>query len=100
VTSGGGLLAELPKLFDLLGGDSWTVYRFLTQPKFRSSEFALGPKPVFRINSNYLFGVEPQPFGWVQHQPELEDHTALSALQRGKVSQVLAAAENASSRFS
>jgi hypothetical protein len=41
VTSDGGFLPELPWLFDLLGGDSWTVYRFLTQPKFRSSEFAL-----------------------------------------------------------
>jgi hypothetical protein len=26
-----GLLPELPRLFDLFGGDSWTVYRFLTQ---------------------------------------------------------------------
>jgi len=31
VTSNGGLLPELPRLFDLLGGDSWTVYRFLNQ---------------------------------------------------------------------
>jgi hypothetical protein len=31
VTSNGSLLQELPKLFDVLGGDSWTVYRFLTQ---------------------------------------------------------------------
>jgi hypothetical protein len=31
VTSNGGLPPELPKLFDLLGGDSWTAYRFLTQ---------------------------------------------------------------------
>jgi hypothetical protein len=52
-------LPEHPKLFDLLGGDPWTIYPFLIQPKFRRSEFALGPKPVFRINSNYLFGVEP-----------------------------------------
>jgi hypothetical protein len=27
----GGLLPELPRLFDLLGGDSWTAYRFLIQ---------------------------------------------------------------------
>ena len=31
VTSNGGLLPELPRLFDWLGGDSWTVYRFLNQ---------------------------------------------------------------------
>jgi hypothetical protein len=31
VTSHGGLLPQIPDLFDLLGGDSWTVYRFLTQ---------------------------------------------------------------------
>jgi hypothetical protein len=31
VTSNGGLPPELPKLFDLLGGDSWTVHRFLTR---------------------------------------------------------------------
>ena len=31
VTSNGGLLPDLPRIFDLLGGDSWTVYRFLTQ---------------------------------------------------------------------
>jgi hypothetical protein len=65
VTSKRGLLPELPKFFDLLGGDSWTVYRFLTQL-----------------------------------HPELEGDTALSALQRGKISRVLAAAENASSRVS
>ena len=41
VTSNGGLIPELPRHFDLLGGDCWTVYRFLTQPKFRFSEFAL-----------------------------------------------------------
>src|SRR4029077_14657066 len=64
-TSNGGLLPELPKLFDLLGGDSWSVYRFL-----------------------------------IQHHPELEGDTALSALQRSKVSRVLAPAENAGSRFS
>jgi hypothetical protein len=29
VSSDGGLLPELPRIFDLLGGDSWTVYRFL-----------------------------------------------------------------------
>jgi hypothetical protein len=57
VTPNGKLLPDLPQLFDLLGGDSWTVYRFLTQ-----------------------------------HHPELEGDTALSALQRGKVSRVLAAA--------
>jgi hypothetical protein len=53
------------RLFDVLGDDSWTVYRFLTQ-----------------------------------HHPELEGDTALSALQRSKVSRVLAAAEIASSRRS
>jgi hypothetical protein len=31
VTSDGGLLPELPKLFKLLGGNPWTVYRFLLQ---------------------------------------------------------------------
>jgi hypothetical protein len=31
VTSDGGLLPELPRLFEVLGGESWTVYRFLTQ---------------------------------------------------------------------
>jgi hypothetical protein len=65
LTSNGGLSPELPKLFDLLGGDSWTVYRFLTQD-----------------------------------HPELEGDTALSALQRGEISRVLVAAENAGSRFS
>jgi hypothetical protein len=65
VTSNGGLLPGLPQLFNLLGGDSWTVYRFL-----------------------------------IQHHPELEDATALSALQRGKVDKVLAAAENTAGAFS
>jgi hypothetical protein len=31
VTPNGKLLPGLPKLFKLLGGDSWTVYRFLIQ---------------------------------------------------------------------
>jgi hypothetical protein len=31
VTSDGDLLPDLPRLFELLGGESWTVYRFLTQ---------------------------------------------------------------------
>lgn len=31
VNANGALLPELPQLFDRLGGDSWTVYRFLTQ---------------------------------------------------------------------
>jgi hypothetical protein len=31
VTSDGQLLPELPKLFELLGGNPWTVYRFLLQ---------------------------------------------------------------------
>jgi nucleoid DNA-binding protein len=65
VTSDGGLLPELPRLFEVLGGESWTVYRFLTQ-----------------------------------HHPELEGDTALSALQRGKVEKVLAAAENTAGAFS
>jgi hypothetical protein len=65
VSSDGGLLPELPRFFDLLGGDSWTVYRFLNQ-----------------------------------HHSELEGDIALSALQRGKVSQVLAAAENTAGAFS
>jgi hypothetical protein len=30
-TSDGGLSPEFPRLFDVLGGDSWTVYRFLNQ---------------------------------------------------------------------
>jgi hypothetical protein len=65
VTSDGGLLPDLPRLFDLLGGDSWTVYRFLTQ-----------------------------------HHPELDGDTALSTLQRGNVSPVLAAAENTAGALS
>ena len=65
VTSDGGLLPGLPQIFDVLGGDSWTVYRFLTQ-----------------------------------HHPELDGDTALSALQRGKVDKVLAAAENTAGAFS
>lgn len=65
VSPDGALLPELPRLFDLLGGDPWTVYRFLRQ-----------------------------------HHPELEGGTALSALQRGKVSKVLAAAENTAGAFS
>lgn len=65
VTPNGALLPELPRLFDLLGGDSWVVYRFLTQ----------------------------------QH-PELDGDTAISALQRGKISQVLTAAENTAGSFS
>lgn len=59
VTPNGKLLPDLPQVFKLLGGDSWTVYRFL-----------------------------------IQHHPELEGDTALSALLRGKVEKVLAAAEN------
>jgi hypothetical protein len=31
VTSNGKLLSDLPQLFKVLGGDSWTVYRFLIQ---------------------------------------------------------------------
>lgn len=31
VTFNGVLLPELPELFDVRGGDSWTVYRFLTE---------------------------------------------------------------------
>jgi hypothetical protein len=65
VTSDGGLLPELPRLFEVLGGESWTIYRFLTQ-----------------------------------HHPELEGDTALSALQRGKVEEVLAAAGNIAGAFS
>jgi nucleoid DNA-binding protein len=65
VTTDGALLPELPRLFEALGGESWTVYRFLTQ-----------------------------------HHPELEGDTALSALQRGKVEKVLAAAENTAGAFS
>ena len=65
VTSDGGLLPELPRLFEVLGGESWTVYRFLTQ-----------------------------------HHPELEGDTALSALHRGKVEKVLAAAGNTAGAFS
>lgn len=64
-TSDGGLLPELSRLFEVLGGESWTVYRFLTQ-----------------------------------HHPELEGDTAFSALQRGKVEKVVAAAENTAGAFS
>ena len=31
VIANGGLLPKLPLIFDALGGDSWTVYRFLIQ---------------------------------------------------------------------
>ena len=31
VSANGGLLPKLPLIFDALGGDSWTVYRFLIQ---------------------------------------------------------------------
>lgn len=31
ITSNGGVLPELPRVFDLLGGNAWTVYRFLVQ---------------------------------------------------------------------
>jgi hypothetical protein len=61
----GGLLPELPPLFDVLGGDSWTAYRFL-----------------------------------IQHHLELDSDTALSALQRGKVSQVLVPTESVAGVFS
>lgn len=64
VSSDGGLLPELSRLFDPLRGDSSTVYRFL-----------------------------------IQHHPELDNDTALSALQRDKVHQVLAAAENTAGAF-
>jgi hypothetical protein len=64
VTPNGKLLPDLPQLFKLLGGDSWTVYRFL-----------------------------------IQHHPELEGDTALSALLRGKVEKVLAAAEDTAGAF-
>jgi len=84
----------------MLGDDSWTLYRFLTQPNSDFRNLPFGPKPVLRIDSNHLFGVEPPRSGWAQHHPELEGDTALSALQRGKISRVLTAAENASSRFS
>jgi hypothetical protein len=65
VTFDGGLLPELPRLFEVLGRESWTVYRFLTP-----------------------------------HHPELEGDTALSALHRGNVEKVLAAAENTAGAFS
>jgi hypothetical protein len=65
VTPNGKLLPDLPQLFKLLGGDSWTVYRFL-----------------------------------IQHHPELEGDTALSALLRGKVEKVLTVAENTVGAFS
>jgi len=64
VTPNGKLLPDLPQLFKLLGGDSWTVYRFL-----------------------------------IQHHPELEGDTALSALLRRKVDKVLAAAEDTAGAF-
>ena len=65
IAPGGALLPELPRLFDLLGEDSWIVYRFLTQ-----------------------------------HHPELDGDAAISALQRGKISQVLSAAQNTARGFS
>ena len=61
---------------------------FSLNPNSDLRNLPFGPKPVFRVNSTYLFGVEPPPSGWVQHHPELEGDTALSALQRGKVSRV------------
>jgi hypothetical protein len=65
VTSDGGLLPKLPRFFEILGGESWTVYRFL-----------------------------------IQHHPELEGDTALSALLGGKIEKALAAAENTAGAFS
>jgi hypothetical protein len=65
VTSDGGLLPELPRIFHLLAGDSWAVYRFL-----------------------------------IQHRPEFDNDTALSALQRGRLGEVLAAAESTAAAFS
>jgi hypothetical protein len=32
VTDDGGLLPELPKVFELMGDSPWAVFRFLTQP--------------------------------------------------------------------
>jgi len=61
----GQLLPELPRLFEMLGGEPWAVYRFL-----------------------------------LQRHPELEGDTALSALHKGNIQGVLAAAENASNAFS
>ena len=57
-----------------------------------------GPKPVLRIDSKSPLQVEPPSSG--QHHPELNEHTALLASQRGKVHQVLAAAENTAGAFS
>jgi hypothetical protein len=58
-------LPGLRVLFEILGGDSWTLYRFLTQ-----------------------------------YQPELDGDTTLSTVLRGKVEEVLAAAENTAGAFS
>lgn len=33
VTSGGGLLRQLPRLCEILGGEFWTVQGFLTQDR-------------------------------------------------------------------
>jgi hypothetical protein len=51
VTANGGLLPELPRLFDLLGGDSWTVYRLLTQrhPELEGVEHAPQLDPIASI---------------------------------------------------
>jgi hypothetical protein len=80
-----GLLPELSRLFEVLGIESWTVYRFLAQPKFRFSEFTLWAE------TGALDGLEPALRGRAtaiqrgQHHPGLDGDTALSASLRGKV---------------
>ncbi len=59
VTEDGKPIGALPALFDRLGGNPWTVYRFL-----------------------------------VQHHPELSGLTGREALRRGRIADVLDAAEN------
>jgi hypothetical protein len=81
VTPNGGLLAELSPLFDLLSGFRNLPFRL--RPATPDNGGQVGPKRVLRIDSNHLFG--NQPSDWIQHHPELDRDTALSASQRGKV---------------
>jgi hypothetical protein len=64
VSEDGQLLPGLPRLFAVLGGHPWTVYRFL-----------------------------------LQHHPALDGATALDALRRGRIAEVLQAAASTGRRM-
>jgi hypothetical protein len=100
----------------------WTVCQALIQPQFRFSKFVLSAalwssviwhalRPCcLQFAKRHPSGGSDSPkrfarSGWAvyrfltQHHPELEGEVALSALRRGKVKKVLAAAENAAGAF-